>query len=192
MRLERGKIVEIVAVASLLAGTAWLGQMAHHNYLGHVDSLAETTLAPGDLPAADLAGQTAPVLLAGRERPLLLLVLSTDCPFCEANMPNWRALADQIARRGAEAPELMVLSVSESGETRDYLARHGIDLPVRLISPSVLSLLGIPGYPGTVAFHPSSPALLAWTGVLEDGDQEAVMSWSRTPWSGSSQVNATN
>ena len=183
MRVSWARVLELTTIGVLLAGSAWLGQLVHHNYVVHSDAVVgANALAPGDLPARDAAGATAPVQLAGRERPLLLLVLSTECGFCEANMPNWRSLADRIDAAGAQAPELMVLSVSPVAETRAYLERHGVDLPFRLIAPSSLPLLGIDGYPGTVAFHPADPALRVWAGVLDQAQQEAVMSWSRTPW----------
>jgi len=182
MRVPWTRVTELTAIGLLLAGSAWLGQLVHHNYVVHSDAVVgANALAPGDLPAHDPAGTPASVQLAGRERPLLLLVLSTECGFCEANMPNWRSLADRIGEAGERAPEVLVLTVSTATETRAYLKRHGLDLQFRVIAPSSLPLLGIEGYPGTVAFHPSDPSLKVWAGVLDDGQQEAVMSWSRTP-----------
>lgn len=164
----------------LLAGSAWLGQLMHHNYVVHDEGRSAPALAPADVPALDGAGVPAAVVLADRARPLLMLVLSTECPFCEANMPNWKALAAQMERE--DAPELVVLSVSPAQATRAYLERHGLQVGFRVIDPSALELLGLEGYPSTVAFHPGDRRLRTWTGVLTEGDQRAVLAWGRTPW----------
>ena len=189
MRVSWPRLLELSTVAVLVAGSAWLGQLVHHNYVIHGEP-TEGALAPPDVPASSADGAVAPVNLAGRERPLLLLVMSTECGFCEANMPNWRQLAGGIGTAGDQAPDLLVLSVSPADATEAYLQRHGLDLPFRVISPASLPLLGIEGYPGTVAFHPDDPTLRVWAGVLEAPHQEAILSWSRMPWRAVARANA--
>jgi hypothetical protein len=172
--------IEIGTLCVLLAGSAWLGQLVHHNYVVHADGGSGPMLAPAHVPAVDGDGVAAPLVLVERSRPLLMLVMSTECPYCEANMPNWRSLAERID--DTDGPEIVVLSVSDAAATRAFLERHGLEVPFRVIDSSALELLGIDGYPGTVAFHPEDRVLRDWAGVLDDADQEAVAAWARTPW----------
>ena len=96
-------------------------------------------------------------------------------------MPNWRSLSERIA--ATTETELVVLSVSETEATRAYLERHGLEVAFRVVDPSALELLGLNGYPSTVAFHPADRVLRAWIGVLDDPDKAAVLAWAGTPWS---------
>lgn len=172
------KAGEIVVVLALVAGTGYLGKLLHHNYVVHAPKVSEVRKAPGVIPARDAAGARATLAVKGSERQLLFLVLRTTCPFCEENMPNWDRLAGDLAPLGAEAPEIVVLSLSPAAETRAYLQRHRLDLPVRYVDRSVLPLLGLVGVPATVAVDPETLSLSVWDGVLGDPEREAILAWS--------------
>lgn len=175
-RLKR--LSEVAMVLVLLAGTGYLAKQLHHNYVVHGPSVSEVRTAPKAIPTRDGAGERAVLGIEHRDRPLMLLVLRTTCPFCEENMPNWDLLADEFATAGVEAPELVVLSVSSPADTRAYLARHGLDVEARYIDPAVLPLLGLEGYPSTVAVDPQTRSLSVWDGVLQEGDQDAIRAWA--------------
>lgn len=180
--MNSARIMEGVVVVTLLAGTAWLAQQVHHNYVVHPRSLASEgiAVAPMTVPARSASGSVAPLALRSVPRAQLLLVVSTDCPFCEQNMSEWRRLTDALSALGDARPVAVVLSVSGAEETLAYMARHGLQAEVRLIDRAVLPLLGVTGYPSTVAVDPSTGAISSWTGVLGDADHQAIMAWAES------------
>ena len=182
MKWNSARIVEGVVVVALLAGTGWLAQQVHHNYVVHPRSVASegVAVAPITVPARSPSGAAAPVTVRSVSRARVLLVVSTDCPFCEQNMTEWRRLAEELSRLGDSGPQAVVLSVSDAEETSAYLARHGLQAEVRLIDRAVLPLLGVGGYPATVAVDPSTGAIASWTGVLGDADHSAIMAWAES------------
>ena len=183
MKPRNARIVEGVVVVTLLAGTAWLAQQMHHNYVVHPRSVASegVAVAPMAVPARSVAGTVAPLEIRSVPRAQLLLVMSTDCPFCEQNMLEWRRLTEALDGLGDARPTAVVLSVSGAEETAAYLKRHGLRAEVRLVDRAVLPLLGIAGYPSTVAVDPSTGAISSWTGILGDADHQAIMAWSEAP-----------
>jgi len=169
-------------VVVLLAGTAWLARQVHHNYVVHPRSVASegVAVAPMTVPARSASGGVAPLAVRSVPRAQLLLVVSTDCPFCEQNMTEWRRLTGALSALGDHAPTAVVLSVSGAEATATYLERHGLRAEVRLIDRAVLPLLGVTGYPATVAVDPSTGAISSWTGVLGDADHQAIMAWAES------------
>lgn len=173
-----GRILEYAVIGALVGGTAWLGQLTYHNVVVHGQAEPATVrTAPVDLPVTSIAGQPASLPVDGRN--LMFLVLSTECRYCEQNMPEWRRLVAEVRALGDTAPEVVVLSVSEARETERYLERHGVDVPVMLIDPSVLELLGLDGYPSTVVVD-AGRALSAWSGVLDTAEHAALLAWARS------------
>lgn len=182
MRPNREQILEGLVVAALFVGTAWLGRQVHHNYVVHPRTVASAgvAVAPMAVPATTVAGEAAPLAIRDVPRARLLLVMSTDCPFCEENMPEWQHLTGALRAMGDAHPAPVVLSVSSGEETAAYLARHGLQAEVRLIDRAVLPLLGLTGYPATVAVDPSTGAISSWTGVLDDAEHQALLAWAAT------------
>lgn len=181
MSSERlSKLGELAVIAALVAATGYLGSLVHHNYVVHGSGSAADPVrfGPRMIPARGDTGQTAPVILEGLDRPVLLLVMRTTCPFCEENMPGWVELAAGLEELGPDRPDAIVLSVSGPDETRAYLDRHGLDLPVRYIDGGTLPLLGLAGFPSTVAVDPVNRGLAVWEGVLTPADREAIQAWS--------------
>ena len=176
------KIAEAGLILVLLVGTAWLGKLVRHNYFTHrqATEVDGAVTAPVDIPGRTLSGDDVALQVSNRDRPLMLFVLSTTCPFCEQNMPEWRSLAAGIGELGPQSPEIYVLSVSGTVETREFLAAHDLDLPVRLVDSAVLTLLGLNGYPTTVGIDPVTRGLAAWGGVLNSADQAVVHTWARS------------
>jgi hypothetical protein len=181
MKIKGAHVREALTVAALLAGTAWLGQQVHHNYVTHPGALARAgvAVAPMTVPATTTTGAAADLSVRAVPQARVLFVVSTDCPFCEQNMPEWLRLAASLREMGS-APRPVVLSVSSAEETEAYLARHGLDADVRLVDSAVLPLLGVTGYPSTVAIDPGTGAISSWTGVLSEGDHQALLAWSES------------
>ena len=180
MRPTKEQLLEGAVIAVLLVGTAWLGRQVHHNYVVHPRTVASTgvAVAPMSVPATTLAGDDAPLRVRDVPRARLLMVMSIDCPFCEENMPEWQHLAGALRSMGKGHPTPVVLSVSGAEETKAYLARHGLQAEVRLIDRAALPLLGLTGYPATVAVDPSTGAISSWTGVLDDAEHQALLAWA--------------
>ncbi|NKB88580.1 MAG: hypothetical protein GKS06_10200 [Acidobacteria bacterium] len=179
MRISRTNWVEVGLVAALLVGTAWLGRQVHHNYVVHgATATSGLVTAPLALPASGLDGAKSPLALRDVDTPKMLYVLSTECQFCEQNMSEWRALSASLRGVGPDGPRPVVLSVSGADATREFLDRHGLDVDVRLIDKSVLPLLGVGGYPATLAVDPNSGAVASWSGVLREPDHGAILAWA--------------
>ncbi len=180
MKPTRAQILEGVVVVVLLVGTAWLGRQVHHNYVEHPRTVASVgvAVAPMTVPATTIAGDAASLAIRDVPRARMLLVMSTDCQFCEENMPEWQFLTDALRAMGDKHPAPVVLSVSGADETAAYLARHGLQAEVRLVDRAVLPLLGLTGYPATVAVDPSTGAISSWTGVLDDAEHQALLAWA--------------
>lgn len=170
------RLPEYAAIAVLVAGTAWLGGLVRHNYVEHgaSEQAAGRVAAPAALPAADASGDPVSVRLNEHEGPVLLLVLSTQCPFCEENMDSWRSLVNSW-RAASPGAEVLALSIGTSEQTRTYLAAHRMDVPFHTITPAVLPLLGATGYPTTAVFVPADRSLAVWGGVLGEAERIAIL-----------------
>jgi hypothetical protein len=177
MKISKGRVVELVVVGLLLVGTAWLGRLVQHNYVVHPSAVASSgiAVAPMAVPARLATGAEAALAVRAVSQAQVLLVVSTDCPYCEQNMPEWKRLAATFDALGANGPRPVILSVSGAEETATYLQRHGLEAEVRLVDRAVLP---VTGYPATVAVDPSTGAISAWTGVLSEGDHQAVAAWA--------------
>lgn len=178
MSARAARLLEYAAIGVLVAGTAWLGQLTYHNTVVHSRTVESRAVAPVEIPGASLDGSLTSLAVEGRERPLMLFVLSTECPFCEQNMAGWRRLSAELSAQGEGAPEVVVLSVSPAAETRAYLEAHGVQARVVMVERSVLKLLGLTGYPSTVVIDGGSRDMTAWSGVLDEYDHRALMAWS--------------
>ena len=164
------KIAEVTTILALIAGTAWLGQLVQHNYVTHAESSgsAGPGTAPVDIPARTLGGVDAVLQVSGCEAPLMLFVLSTTCPFCEQKHvgmaePGSHGSTSSVRERRRS----MCCRSARARETRDFLAMHELDLPVRLVDPAVLPLLGLSGYPSTLGIDPVTRGIAAWSGCIE-------------------------
>ena len=161
-----------------------MGQLMVHNHITHRETAQApgARFAPASVEGMDLDGGPGGLErlpLRGRNRAVMLLVLSTECQFCEQNMPNWRRLVDEVASLGADAPEIVALSVSPAADTRDYLQRHGVDVRTMLIEVEALRTLGLSGYPGTVTVVPETREMLPREGVLSETEQQQLLDWAR-------------
>ena len=176
-RVERVFTVAVVVV--LLAGSFWLGQLVVHNHRSHASPPASAVaLVPDALEATDLAGKAAPLATGDVERATLLLVLSTECRFCERNMPEWRSLVGSVRELGSGGPDIVALSISPAADTTEFLSAHGVNVPVLLIDDDVLAGLGIPGTPATVGVRPGAETLETWLGMLDRDDTAEVLAWA--------------
>lgn len=168
--------LEGTAVIALLAGTAWLGSLVRHNYVAHggAGQVAGRVSAPIEVPASDATGNPLPVRLSEQRQPVLVLVLSTQCPYCAENMEAWKRLV--AAWRGAVPDgEVLALSIGSVAQTREYLDDHGLAVDFRTVDPAVLPLIGATGYPTTAVYVPADGSLAVWSGLLGEAEHEAVL-----------------
>lgn len=176
-RVERVFTVAVVVV--LLAGSFWLGQLVVHNHQTHQSPpRAPLALVPDAVDTTDLEGTAAPLATRDVERPTLLLVFSTECPFCERNMPEWRSLVGSLRELGAEGPDIIALSLSSAADSTEFLSAHGVEVPVRLIDDDALEDLGLMGTPATVGVRPGAATLDTWIGLLGESGGTEVLAWA--------------
>ncbi|MER5394235.1 MauE/DoxX family redox-associated membrane protein [Saccharopolyspora sp. NPDC002686] len=92
---------------------------------------------------------------AGGGDRVLFAYISPLCGACRSVLPDFRAAADLLP--------VVLVSSSEAGEVRDYLAEQGIDLPV-VTGPDVFEANGVPGPPYAVVTD-GSGVVLAHSGA---------------------------
>lgn len=131
----------------------------------------ESFVAPEMIRATALDAREEAVDFAEHDRPLLLLVLSTSCRFCEANVDAWMRLTASLEQL-VNSPAMLMLSLSSSDETERFLAEHGMSIAARLVDSSAIGALELPGVPATVVVDPVTRSAYRWVGLL-DADAEA-------------------
>lgn len=174
------KVVELGAMAILVVASLFVGKAVGSLVFEPERSpyIAPEAPAPETLPAHAASGEPATIELASRARPLMVFVLSVDCPFCRQNLPYWRELADQAAAAGAAGPELLILSMSDAQETATYLAENGLPDEFVVVTDEDIEPLDIPGVPATILFPSPSSPMRRWVGVLNDTQMKILRAWT--------------
>jgi hypothetical protein len=199
-RLTEGALPKLVVVTALV--TTGLGAMALGYFVVTSDVASSDpgiVVAPAtpqwppprELPTTRLDGTNAYLEVRSSARPLLLLVLDTECPACMENMANWQSLARELGASANGVPQTIVLSISPMAETVSYLNAYTVpNADVHLIEQWALSALSVTGTPTTLAFEPATGELVQWVGVLSEGDLEAIRRWAEAVSVGSGATPA--
>lgn len=148
----------------------------HHNRVVHSRPTRAETPIPAEIP---VLGDSEGVPLLGRDRPLILALVSSSCRYCLDSAPAWRELTGELESMPALAPDFIFLSVSPWDETHEFLRASGIEAPFYLIDPSVLPLLGAPGYPTTIGIGVVGTDVARWIGAVEAAEVAAISQWAR-------------
>ncbi|MEM7356052.1 MAG: redoxin domain-containing protein, partial [Acidobacteriota bacterium] len=114
--------------------------------------------------AIDLKGQPIELTFSSTERDTLLLVFTTRCPACLANLPQWLALRDRLAAHY----DVIGLSLDDLAATRTYARDHQLpfDIFVARDPQAVRSAYRLPGVPETIHAGLDGRVRGAWLGVL--------------------------
>ena len=176
------RTLELFVVAILCAGSLWLGKLLYHNYWEHPrnEAASAPNVAPDLLVGRSTDGEVAVVRLTEPGEPTLLLMLSTECPYCEQTLPMWREILDAADRAGRQGIRTMVLSTSPPTDTLQYLEANGLGVSsTLLIGREELAALGASGVPTTALVRPADRTFRRWTGVLDGSEVEEIIALLR-------------
>lgn len=116
--------------------------------------------------ALDLEGRDVRLVFDGKERETMLLVLTTTCAACQANLPNWLELVE----RHDEGLDFVGLSLDTVEATRSYAEAR--DLPFEVFvaaDPAAFKTrYEIAGVPETIHTGRDGRVRGAWLGVLPE------------------------
>jgi hypothetical protein len=170
---------DFIVVGLLILGSFWFGTLVYQNHWAQPGKPPPiSSAAPEAISTWTLAGEARSLEPGDLKHPILLLVLSADCRYCEQNAPQWRGLVDSLG--GAEsAPAVLALSLSDAEDTGRYLEDNHLEVPVLLIDQAELSALGLRGVPGTIALDPGSDRMRSWIGVLSKSETATILAWAK-------------
>ena len=139
--------------------------------------VAPDTSAPEFLMVRGDDGELAPLELASRAKPLVVFALSVDCPYCRKNLSNWREIVSGL-RQLEKGPDVLVFSLSSVEKTRAYLRENELPVDAVFVDKNELSVLGLPGVPGTIAFGTGEAPMRRLVGVLNEEEIESLIAWA--------------
>ena len=129
---------------------------------------AGATVPPARL--RDMGGEQALVSYDKIERPVVLYVFTPQCSWCARNLANFQSLVSQ--RR--DSYQFIGLSLDDKG-LKEYVARHGLDLPVYLDPAEETRLqYGLGNTPQTIVISPGGKVARTWVGAYAGEKQAEV------------------
>jgi hypothetical protein len=116
--------------------------------------------------------QPSPLSLLGDSSPVLILVLRSDCIYCDEVVDSWNVLLSLVAND--QGVGLFVLSHSLPTETRVFLAKLRLPPRVRVlyVHRGGGRQLALRMTPTTLLKLPGTPEIRLWDGLLSDRDEE--------------------
>lgn len=145
-------------------------------YRGYaVPTFRTTTLAGDTMTVGEVADS------GGKQ---LVFVLTTTCPFCQATLPVWAALADSVGRLVGKPTQVVALSLDSIPATARYVARHGLRYPVgRFPDWKVAQLFRARSVPQTLVLDHRGEVVFAHIGQLRPGPVlDSVYRAVRSEW----------
>lgn len=133
-------------------------------------------LRPGKVVPAlsgiDMNGQKVTFGYEQEQRKTVLLVFSPRCTYCTENMPNWRAITQNLDAKSFRV--VAVASVSEGA--REYAAAHGLtNVPV-IAEPDPKNRVDyeMNMTPQTILIDAKGKVEKVWTGLIQEGDRGEI------------------
>ncbi|HEX4954223.1 MAG TPA: redoxin domain-containing protein [Thermoanaerobaculia bacterium] len=123
-----------------------------------------------ELTARSIEGEVVHVAERGRG-PALLLIYDPSCSLCEAAMPTWIQLYQQLRAQGSEAP-VIGLSVADSYSTVQHGRSHRLPFPVvPFPSRDLIEGYGIRQIPLAAVVGADGRVIALWDRPLEAGER---------------------
>jgi len=124
------------------------------------------------LEGIDSNGDMQSINYGQDSRKTILLVLSTRCPACVENMPNWQAIFNTIDQQSFR---LAAVSLQSEG-FKEYASRHGINqIPVLTkFDPKYRAAYNLALNPQIIILDTDGKVEKVWTGVLRKEDKQEV------------------
>lgn len=167
-RLFDGVLLLVAIAAILLAGLSY----ARGPAFGDTDAgfTTGTELLGRELPPVAAlpweGGADDPISFQG-DGPVLTLIFTSTCSYCEANASRWRGLVRALP----PGTRVLAVNLESPAIAESWLSRHGMDAVSRAVpsNPGELSALwGIHWVPLTLVVEPDGRVAYARYGVLED------------------------
>jgi len=103
----------------------------------------------------------------------LLLVFSTTCPHCEANIPRWRSVNEKLDGRCF----VIAISIHDVGRTIEYVTKREFPFySVSLDDSAFYQRYRIRGVPVTILIAGDATVEGVWKGRLDDGQVDEIIS----------------
>ena len=98
----------------------------------------------------------------------LLMVLDSECPFCQDSMPFYRRLT------GQDTPETQIVVIAPTSDTRieEYLASEGVAPDAIVLTDN--DRLPVPGTPTLLLADSNGVVTHSWVGRLGPDSETAV------------------
>lgn len=173
----KSKVVDIILVVAVLAGTAQLLIARNVEPSRQNDTAAPVAPPSVDSIVATVEGrEIRPIAMYGDSAttqmrptagavPRVVFVFRPDCRFCEANAGSWRELSSTL-------PGVVVAMNPEDPRTAArWLARHSIaahDTWVPIDLKQYQEVWGVSAVPATLLLSPEGHVQRAFFGVLSD------------------------
>jgi len=131
------------------------------------------------LKAEDLVGKSMklPYLQSSEHAPVIVLGVSTSCPYCKANMSLYRKMA-AIRRENSSQVPLIVISPDPVDEVTEYFDKN--EVKVDNVIQGNLASLGIPGTPTLVALDSKGIIRRAFIGWQPKSGEQQLLKIMRT------------
>lgn len=126
-----------------------------------------------DLPLVSLTGEASSLTEVLGGKTAVVGFMTTTCPSCQANLPQWDSLRAHLAEHGTR---FLALSFDDEQASRTYRAEHRIEWPMWGIPRSAAALLPKTLVPTTLVVDREGVVLRSKTGVLSDLDREELLS----------------
>jgi hypothetical protein len=105
----------------------------------------------------------------------LVVVLKSDCRFCEESMPFYRKLSEAIRGNPRINSRLIVIGPEDLRTLTDYVTRHGVTAADVVTIPRQSSWMGkISGTPTLIFADERGRIDAIWLGKLNSAEQEEV------------------
>lgn len=156
------RFARLAALSAVVLLPLLLGRLAAVTYFATTGTTPYDLPAPASLHVNSVVGEEHELILHNRSTPLVLLVLSAECKFCNIVAPEWARFLNSL---NPAAIDVALLSRSNSQETLSFASRWGLRGTILLIEAQDLAALGLGGYPGSIVVMPQSDRLSLWTGT---------------------------
>ncbi len=127
-----------------------------------------------ELTARSIEGEVLQVAVRGRG-PSLLLIYDPSCSLCEAAMPTWTRLYQDLRAQGSAAP-VIGLSVADSYATVQHGRSHHLPFPVvPFPSRDLIESYGIGQIPLAAVVDTEGRVTALWDRPLEAGERGDIL-----------------
>ncbi len=129
-----------------------------------IDQLKEgETFLPLEVQSLDQKNHR--LTFSNKDKPTLLFIFTTSCPYCSQNIPNWK----KIYEENKNDYDVIGIGADELDKVKDYVYKNA--LPYEIFVPANIEFrkrYKISGVPQTIIIDTTSIIKKFWLGKLEN------------------------